>query len=83
MIHRISDETCRSIGMATAALDGAHGDVRRRRHAQRNLSIVTGRTIRIGRLVDIGATCPARETCGRTRMARATVLTVRCDVIDV
>ena len=69
--------------MAAAALDGAHGDVRRRRHAQRNLSTMTGRAIRIGRLVGIGATCPARETGSSTRMARGTVLTVRCDVIDV
>ena len=83
MIHRISDETCRGIGMAAATLDGAHGDVRWRRHTQRNLPIVTGRTIRIGRLVDIGATCPARETGGSARMARGTVLTVRRDVIDV
>ena len=65
VVHRVGDEARRRVGVAVAALDAGHRNVRRRGLAGRGRAVVTARAIGVGRLVGVGAARPAGEGRGR------------------
>jgi hypothetical protein len=69
MVHCVGHKTCRGIGVAIAALDAGHRNMRRRGHPGRCCPVVTTRAIGIACLMDISAACPACISRGRTGMA--------------
>ena len=83
MVHRVGGEARRRIGVAIAALDAGDRNVRRRRHAGRRRAVVAVRAIGVGRLVNEGATGPAREGRGRTGVAGHAILAIGRDVTGI
>ena len=69
VVHRVGDEARRRVGVAVAALDAGHRDVRRRRQAQRRRAVVTARAIGVARSVNVFCARPTREARGRTGVA--------------
>ena len=63
--HRIGRETRCRVGVAVAALDPSHRNVRRRGLAGRGGAVVAARAIGVGRRVNVGAPSPAGK--GRCR----------------
>ena len=61
VVHRVGDEARRRVGVAVAALDAGHRDVRRRGIAGRGRPVVTARAIGVARLMGVDAAGPARE----------------------
>ena len=68
MVHRVGRKACSRIGMAAAALNPRHWDVRRRGHAGRGFAIVTARAVCVGRRMGEFSTGPAGEARGRARV---------------
>ena len=83
MVHRVGDEARRRVGVAIAALNGAHRNMWRRGHAQRRLAVVAGRAIGVGRPDGRRCRRPAGEARRRARMTGGAVLTARRYVVDV
>ena len=78
--HRIGRETRGRIGVAVAALDRCHWNVRRRRHAGRGGAVVTARTVGIGRRVGEFPACPTGEGRGCAGVTGNAVAAVGRDV---
>ena len=74
--HRVGRKARRRIGVAIAALDAGHRDVRRRGIAGRSRAVVTARAIRVARLVNVSRPRPAGEGRGRAGVAGDAVLTI-------
>ena len=83
MVHRVGDETGRRIGVATAALDAGHRDMRRRRQAQRQRVVVAARAIGVARSVDVFCPRPAGEAAGRAGVTGDAVASVGRHVIGI
>ena len=80
MVHRVGREARGSVGVAIAALNPGHGDVRRRGQASRRGTVVTARAIGVGGRVSKFAARPAGEACRRAGMARDAIRTIRRNV---
>jgi len=74
VVHRVGREARRSIGMAVAALDPGHRNVRRRYHTGRRCAVVAARTVGIGGRMGECSALPAGERRGRARMTCHAVL---------
>ena len=69
MIHRVGGEARRGIGVAIAALDAGHGDMRRRGIAGRGCTVVAVRAVRIRRLMDVSCPRPSGKADSRLGVA--------------
>ena len=78
--HRIGRKTRRGVGMAAAALDTRHWNVRRRFHAGRGGAVVAARAVGIGRCVRELPARPAGESRGRAGVAGDAITPAGCDV---
>jgi hypothetical protein len=78
--HRVGRETRGRIGVAVAALDHCHWNVRRRRHAGRGSAVVTARTVGIGRRVGELTARPTGEGRGCAGVTGDAVAAIGGDV---
>ena len=80
MAHRIGREACCRIGVAVAALDGRHRNVRWRRQTGRGGAVVAGRAVGIGGRVGELAARPAGKARGRAGVAGDAIFAIGRDV---
>ena len=83
MGHRVGDETRRRVGVAIAALDAGHRNMRRRGLAGRDRAVVAARAIGVARLVGVDGTGPAGEGRGRAGVAGDAVASRRRHVAGI
>ena len=69
MRHRVGRKARRRIGVAVAALDAGHRNVRRRSVAGRYRAVVAARAIGVARLMGVNGPSPAGEGRGRAGVA--------------
>jgi hypothetical protein len=78
--HRIGGKARGRIGMAVAALNTRHRNVRRRGHAGRRRAVVAARAVGVGGRVGELPACPAGESRGRAGVTGDAVAAVGRDV---
>ena len=83
MGHRVGGEARRRVGVAIAALDAGHRNMRRRGVAGRDRPVVAARAIGIARLVGVNAARPAGEGRGRAGVAGEAVASRRRHVAGI
>ena len=83
MVHRISGEARRCIGVAVAALDAGHWNMRRRGVAGRSGPVVAARATGVARLMHVDGAGPTRKCGGRAGVAGGAVATARRDVAGI
>jgi hypothetical protein len=81
--HRVGRKARCRIGVAIAALDAGHRNVRRRSVAGRYRAVVAARAIGVARLMGIDGPSPAGEGRGRAGVAGDAVTPGRCHVTGV
>ena len=83
VVHRVGDEARRRVGVAVAALDAGHRDVRRRRLAGRGRAVVTVRAVRVGGRVDVCRPRPAGEAIRCLGVAGDAILAIRGQMASI
>jgi len=74
MVHRIGRKARCRVGVAVAALNPCHRNVRRRLHPGRSGAVVAARAVGVGCRVGECSACPAGERRGRARVAGHAIL---------
>ena len=78
--HRVGRKVRRRVGVAIAALNSGHRNMRRRLHARRGGAVVATRTVGVGRRVSEFPTRPTREGGGGAGVAGAAVVAIGGDM---
>ena len=81
--HRVGHKTRRRIGVAAAALNPGHRNMRRRLHTGRGGAVVAARAVGVGGRVGVFAARPAGERRGRAGVTGFTVAAIGRDVARI